>query len=81
MKEHHHKHDGKSHHGKHVTQGQHPHHKMKAMPQFNEGHWQHDAGDVNVAGGRYAAELDGNESYKKNVDGLSSYVKSHRAEH
>ena len=51
------------------------------MPYFNNEHWQKDVADVECAGGRYASEMNGAEEYKKSVDKLASYVKSHRAEH
>lgn len=57
------------------------HAKKAAMPQFNEGHWEKEAGDVEVAGGRYCSEMNGKEEYTKSVDGLSGYVKKHRAKH
>jgi hypothetical protein len=57
------------------------HGKHKAMPQFNEGHWEKNPGDVQTAGGRYASEMNTNAEYKKDVDGLAGYVKSHREKH
>lgn len=52
-----------------------------AMAQFNEGHWEKKPGSVDTAGGRYSSEFNQNEEYKKSVDKLAGYVKSHRAEH
>lgn len=65
------------------------HHKDKAhptpkgggMPYFNKDHWQKDIPDTEVAGGRYASEMNGCEEYKTMVDKQAKYVKSHRAEH
>jgi len=65
----------------HKKHGHHPHDKMSAMPQFNEGHWEKHPGDVETAGGRYTSEFGQAEEYKKDVDGLAGYVKSHRAKH
>jgi len=79
MEHHHEKHHHK-HHG-HKKHGSHPHDKHAAMPQFNEGHWQKTASDIDVAGGRYASEMNTAEEYKKSADGLANYVKSHRAQH
>ncbi len=70
----------KEHHG-HKKHGHHPHDKHAAMPQFNEGHWEKKPSDVMVGGGRYASEMHTGEEYKKNVDGLASYVKHHREKH
>lgn len=67
---------------KHSKHGAHPHDKMAAIPQFNEGHWQKDVQDVNVADGRYTADnMDQAGSYKKSVDALAAYAKSHKAAH
>jgi hypothetical protein len=57
------------------------HGKHKAMPQFNEGHWEKDLSDVESAGGRYASEMNTCEEYKKSVDGLAGYVKKHKEKH
>ena len=54
---------------------------VSAMPQFNQGHWELKQEDVNTGGSRYASEMGAAEEYKKSVDKLSSYVKSHKAEH
>lgn len=67
---------------KHSKHKAHPHDKVSAMPQFNEGHWQKDVQDVSVADTRYTADnMDQVGSYKKSVDGLANYVKSHKAQH
>jgi hypothetical protein len=65
----------------HKKHGAHPHDKMAAMPQFNEGHWEKKLEDVKLGGGRYASEMNTCEEYKKDVDGLSSYVKGHKEKH
>lgn len=57
------------------------HAKMKAMPEFKEGHWEKDPGETETAGGRYASEMNANGEYKKAVDGLAGYVKKHREMH
>lgn len=54
------------------------HGKMKAMPQFNEGHWSKKVEDVQLGGSRYASEMGACEELKKSVDGLSGYVKKHK---
>lgn len=54
------------------------HAKMKAMPQFNEGHWEKKLSDVTLGGGRYASEMNTEEEYKHDVNELSNYVKKHR---
>lgn len=65
----------------HKKHGHHPHDKMSAMPQFNEGHWEKKHDELPVGGGRYSSEFNQCEEYKKDVEGLSNYVKKHRAEH
>lgn len=65
----------------HKKHGSHPHDKMSAMPQFNEGHWEKKQEPVEEAGGRYASEMNTSAEYKKSVDKLAGYVKSHRAQH
>lgn len=62
----------------HKKHGHHPHDKMAAMPQFNEGHWEKNPGDVEVGGSRYSSEFGQAEEYKKDVDALSSYAKKHK---
>lgn len=66
----------------HKKHGSHPHDKMAAMPQFNEGHWEKKPGDVMLGGSKYSSgEFNQAEEYKRDVDGLSSYVKKHKAQH
>lgn len=55
--------------------------KKAAMPQFNEGHWEKKPEDTIVGGSRYASEMNTNEEYKRNVDGLAGYVKKHKPQH
>jgi len=62
----------------HKKHGSHPHDKHAAMPQFHEGHWERNPGDVEVGGTRYSSEFGQQEEYKKDVDALSSYVKKHK---
>jgi hypothetical protein len=57
------------------------HGSVKAMPQFNEGHWEKKMEDVDVADGRYSSEMNQAEEYKKSVDGLANYAKKHREKH
>jgi hypothetical protein len=58
------------------------HAKMKAMPQFNEGHWEKKLTDVTLADGKYnAGEFSQEEEYKKSVNALASYAKKHKAQH
>ncbi len=65
----------------HKKHGSHPHDKMSAMPQFNEGHWEKKESDVNLGGSKYTSEFGQAEEYKKSVDKLSGYLKSHKAQH
>jgi hypothetical protein len=65
----------------HKKHGSHPHDKMAAMPQFNEGHWEKKEADVNTGGTKYTSEFGQAEEYKKSVDALSGYLKSHKAKH
>lgn len=57
------------------------HATKSAMPQFNEGHWEKKPSETECGGGRYASEMNTCEEYKKDVDGLASYVRKHRAKH
>ena len=58
------------------------HAKMAAMPEFNKGHWEKKPGDVMTGGTKYSSgEMNQMEEYKKDVDGLSAYVKKHKAQH
>ena len=58
------------------------HGKMAAMPQFNQGHWVKNAGDTQVADGKYTSgEMSNPEHLKKSVDMLAAYAKKHRAQH
>jgi hypothetical protein len=66
---------------KHKKHDQHPHDKIAAMPQFNEGHWQENLGDVMSGGTRYASEMNTAAEYKNSVDKLANYVRTHKAEH
>jgi len=57
--------------------------KMAAMKKFQEGHWEKDVNDVDVAGGSYseAGEFNQCSDYKREVDALANYAKSHKAKH
>lgn len=55
--------------------------KPGAMSDFNKPHWEKKMDDVSVADGRYSSEMDQAAEYKKSVDGLANYVKSHKAKH
>lgn len=57
------------------------HHKGGGMPAFNQGHFEKKMSDVSVADGKYSSEMNQAEEYKKSVDGLSHYVKTHKAKH
>jgi hypothetical protein len=58
------------------------HGKIAAMPQFNQGHWVKDAGDTNVAEGKYTqGEMSNPEHLKKSVDGLAAYAKKHKMQY
>lgn len=56
----------------------HPHHKMAAMKEFNDGHWEKKPGETNVADGKYATEMGNPEDLKRSVDSLASYVKKNK---
>ena len=57
----------------------HPHHKHKAMSQFNEGHWERKPGNTSVADGKYTeGEMSNPEHLKKSVDSLASYAKKNK---
>lgn len=62
----------------HKKHKHHPHDKMAAMPQFNEGHWQKNYDDVEVADTKYSSEFGQAEEYKKSADGLANYAKKHK---
>ena len=58
------------------------HGKHKAMPQFNEGHWEKKMADVAVADGKYSGgEMSQAEEYKKSSDALAHYAKKHKEKH
>lgn len=65
----------------HKKHKHHPHDTKAAMPQFNEGHWEKKMTDVSVADGKYSSEMNQAEEYKKSVDKLASYAKTHKAQH
>ncbi len=54
------------------------HGKVKAMSQFNDGHWEKKPGDTSVCDLRYASEMGNPEDLKKSVDALSNYVKKNQ---
>lgn len=56
----------------------HPHHKMKAMSQFNEGHWEKKPGETSTADGKYATEMGNPADLKRSVDALASYTKKNK---
>lgn len=55
--------------------------KHKAMPQFNEGHWEKKMGQIDVADGKYSSEMNQAEEYKRSTDALASYTKKHKMQH
>lgn len=57
------------------------HGKHKAIPQFNEGHWEKKMQDVSVADGKYSGEMSEGEDLKRSVDSLAMYAKKHKAKH
>lgn len=57
------------------------HGTKSAMPQFNEGHWEKKPGDTMCGGSRYASEMNTENEYQQQVDGLAKYVKNHKAKH
>jgi len=57
----------------------HPHHKMKAMPQFNEGHWEKKPGEPMVSDLKYTeGEMRNPEHLKESESKLAGYVKKHK---
>lgn len=56
----------------------HPKPKDGGMGYFHKEHWQKDIGDVEVSDGRYASEMNTQEEYKRQADGLASYVKKNK---
>jgi hypothetical protein len=56
----------------------HPHHKMAAMGQFNNGHWEKKPGETSVADGKYATEFGNPEDLKRSVNSLATYTKKHK---
>ncbi len=61
--------------------GTHPHHKGKGMASMGPQHWEKKVEDTMVADGKYCSEMDAVGEYKKSVDGLAKYCKSHQAKH
>lgn len=56
--------------------------KMNGTGKFKEGHWEKPYDDTMVADGKYSSgEMNQCEEYKKDVDGLAKYAKSHKAKH
>ena len=59
----------------------HPKPKDGGIPYFEKDHWQKDVKDVITEDKRYASEMNTEEEYRHMVDKLSSYARSHKAEH
>ena len=59
----------------------HPHDKMAAMPQFHEGHWEKNLGDVELADTKYTSEFGQAAEYKKDVDAQSAYARKHKMQY
>jgi len=51
---------------------------IKAMPQFNKGHWEKNLGDTMCIDARYASELNTEAEYTSQVNALASYAKKHK---
>lgn len=59
----------------------HPHHHGGGMGEFHKDHWQRNVPENALADTKYSGEMNQAEDLHKSVDGLSHYVKSHRAKH
>jgi hypothetical protein len=57
------------------------HGSVKAMSQFNDGHWEKKVSDTSVADGKYSSEMNQAEEYKADVDALASYAKKHKMQY
>jgi hypothetical protein len=57
----------------------HPHHKVAAMSQFNDSHWEKNGEETAVADGKYATSEMGNPAeLKRSVDALAAYTKKNK---
>jgi hypothetical protein len=66
----------------HKKHGMHPHHKHAAMPQFNEGHWEHKPSEAMMSDVKYTkGEMSNPEHLKQSVAALNGYVSKHKAQH
>ena len=53
-----------------------------AMPQFNEGHWEHKPGEPMEYNGKYTkGEMNNPEHLKNSVAALNQYANKHKAQH
>ena len=57
------------------------HGSVSAMSQFNRDHWEKKLDGTNVAGGRYASEMNTAAEYNESVGKLAAYAKKNRAQH
>jgi hypothetical protein len=55
--------------------------KGGGMPYFEKEHWQKPVEDVTCIDRKYASEMGAPEEYKKSVDALTQYARSHREPH
>lgn len=60
-------------------QGMHPHHKMAALTEFKEGHWEKKPEETEVADGKYAdSEMGNPRELARSVDALAKYAKKNK---
>lgn len=79
---HHAHHEHASHHASHHSHKSHPHHRGAGMPYFEAEHWQKPVGDVMSANEKYSSgEMSQGEDYKRSVDALAHYARTHREKH
>lgn len=58
------------------------HGKGAGMPYFERDHWQKNAGETEVANGKYTqGEMSNPEHLKKSVDGLANYVRKNKMQY
>jgi hypothetical protein len=55
--------------------------KAGLMFPLGNAHWEKDIPEVELSDGRYSAEMNECEDYKKGVDAMAGYMKKHREKH
>lgn len=60
-------------------QGNQPLQKGKGLKEFHQGHWQKEAGEVELSDGKYTeGEMENPMHLKRSVDDQSKYMKKHK---